>query len=219
MSDQARYVPAAGWRPFTRLYDPLLRVTMREDRFRGRMLARAAADLPHGGTLLDVGSGTGTFALAAASARPDARIHAADGDPEVLSIAQAKEDAETVSWHEALAGRLPVPDGSVDVVTISLVLHHLVPAQKHDTLVEARRVLRRGGRLHVADWGRPGGPAMWAIFTTLRAVDGLEQTRDHAAGRLPEIIASAGFRAVRTHIRLPTAFGTLELISATAPDA
>jgi len=213
---QARYVPAAGWRLFTKLYDPVLRVTMRERRFRGLMLGLAAADLPPGGTLLDVGCGTGTFTLAVAGARPDTRVLGADGDQEILDLAGDKEGADGIEWHRALAGALPLPDRSVDVVTMSLMLHHLLPADKHAALVEARRVLRPAGRLHVADWGRPRDPLMRVLFGVLRRVDGLAQTRDHAAGRLPGIIEDAGFRSVQEHARMRTSFGSLEILSATS---
>ena len=40
------YVPAAGFRAFTRLYDPVPAVTMRERRFRGVLADRVTRDLP-----------------------------------------------------------------------------------------------------------------------------------------------------------------------------
>ncbi|HEU4598918.1 MAG TPA: hypothetical protein VFS26_04165, partial [Solirubrobacterales bacterium] len=67
---ESRYVPAARFRAFTRLYDPVLSLTMREDRLRGGVLRRVDADLPEGGTLVDVGCGTGTFAVALKERRP-----------------------------------------------------------------------------------------------------------------------------------------------------
>ena len=36
MADSERYVPAAGRRAFTRLYDPVVALTMREATFRAR---------------------------------------------------------------------------------------------------------------------------------------------------------------------------------------
>lgn len=61
---------------------------MREGRFRGEMLGRVEADLPEGGTAVDVGCGTGTFALALKERRPDARVVAVDGDEEILALAR-----------------------------------------------------------------------------------------------------------------------------------
>ena len=147
---------------------PLLAVTMREKRFRGLMAQRIDGDLPRDGSLVNVGCGTGTFAIALAAQRPDARIAAVDGDAQILALAQAKPGAVTVEWQEGLAEKLPLPSDSIDVVTMSLVLHHLLPEGKRKALAEARRILKPGGRLHVADWGAPDDPLMSALFFIAR---------------------------------------------------
>jgi ubiquinone/menaquinone biosynthesis C-methylase UbiE len=214
MGDEPRYVPAAGWRVFTRFYDPVFALTMRERRFRGEMGDRANRALPEGGTLLDVGSGTGTFAIDLASRRPDARVVGIDGDPEILAIARGKRGAEAVEWHQALAGELPLEDGSVDVVTISMVLHHLLPDQKREALGEMRRALSPGGLLLVTDWGAPQDPIVGAVFYVSQAIDGFDRTADHRAGRLPGMIEGSGFGPVERYDRLRTGFGALDLLAA-----
>ena len=142
---------------------------------------------------------------------------AIDGDPEVLAIAQAKEGAAAVEWKRGLADELPLADGSCERVTMSLLLHHLDADGKRAALAEAHRVLGPGGRLHIADWGKPQDPLMRAGLFTLAIVDGFDGIRDHAAGRLPSFIEAAGFGAVRRHDRLRTAWGSLELLSAERP--
>jgi ubiquinone/menaquinone biosynthesis C-methylase UbiE len=211
---ESRYVPAAGWRVFTRLYDPVLARTMREKRFRGEMLQRVEADLPEGGTVVDVGSGTGTFALALKERRPDARVVGVDGDEEILALAQAKPGAARVEWRKGLAQELPVEAGSADVVTTSLVLHHLLPEDKRKALAEMKRILRPGGRLHVADWGRPHDPLMRGLFYIVQIGDGFDRTADHRAGRLPDFITDAGFDAVERYGRFRTGFGVIEMLAA-----
>lgn len=211
-----RYVPAAGRAFLTGLYDPIVALTMREPSWRPALLAELSARLPAGGTAIDVGAGTGTFALALAAARPDASVVAVDGDPESLERAQAKPGAATVDWRTGLAGELPIATGAADAVSMSLLLHHLAPAGKQAALADARRVLRDGGSLHVADWGRPRGALPSVGFLALRCLDGFEPTRDHAAGRLGELVAAAGFREPRTWRRLATPWGTLELLAAGA---
>ena len=101
-----------------------------------------------------------------------------------------------------------------DVVTISLVLHHLLPEDKRIALVEVRRILRSGGRLHVADWGRPSDPLMSAVFFVAQAIDGFDRTADHRAGRLPNFITAAGLGTVERYGRYRTAFGSLDLLVA-----
>lgn len=210
----ADYIPAARWRVFSRLYDPVFAVGMRERSFRGLMLERVGADLPEGGTGVDVGCGTGTFGIALAEKRADTQVIGVDGDPEILAIAHGKTGSDRMDWREGLAQELPLADESADVVTMSLVLHHLLPEDKSKALAEARRVLKPGGRLHVADWGPPRDPVISALFFATQALDGFDRTRDHRAGRLPEIIAQAGFDPVERYGCFRTAFGSLDLLTA-----
>jgi ubiquinone/menaquinone biosynthesis C-methylase UbiE len=214
-----RYVPAAGRPAFTRLYDTVVALTMREATFRGRLGAQALDGLPRGATVVDVGCGTGTQAIALAMA---AELHGAaligvDGDPEVLARARAKPWADKVEWRHGLATGLPVPSESVDRVVMSLLLHHLDAAEKRAALAQAIRVLRPGGRLHVADWGRPRDPLMRAAAWALQRVDGAEGLREPLEGAVPMLLAEAGFAAVAVHDRLRTAWGSLELLSALRP--
>jgi ubiquinone/menaquinone biosynthesis C-methylase UbiE len=187
---------------------------MRERRWRPALLDAVSAKLPRAGTVADVGAGTGSFAIALAAARPDASVLAVDGDAGVLERARRKEGAAAVEWVQGLADDLPIEPTGADAVVMSLLLHHLAPDAKHAALTDARRALRPGGWLHIADWGRPRGALPRAGFLALRCLDGFEGTRDHAAGRLASTIAAAGFSEARGWKRLATAWGTLELVSA-----
>jgi ubiquinone/menaquinone biosynthesis C-methylase UbiE len=209
-----RYVPAAGRAAFTRAYDAVLALTMRERRWRPLLAEAVVAGLPASATVVEVGSGTGTLAIALGSARPDAHVLGVDGDEHAQALAQRKRGAERVEWRHGLAGELPLPDASADRVVMSLLLHHLGPAGKRAALTEAHRVLRPGGRLHIADWGRPADPLMRAAFFALQLIDGFDGTRDHAAGRLPGFVTDADFTGVQCHRRLHTVWGSLELLRA-----
>ncbi len=214
MSAEPSYIPAARWRVFTRIYDPVLALTMREGRFRKAMRERVEEALPRGGSVLDLGCGTGTFAISLAASRPDAEVVGIDGDPEILELARAKQGANAVEWREGLAGSLPFEQGRFDVVTTSLVLHHLLPAQKREAMAEAKRVLKPGGGFFIADWGRPHDPLMSGAFWVSQAIDGFERTADHRAGRLPRFLEEAGFTGVERFDRLRTVAGSLDLLAA-----
>ena len=218
MAAEDRYVTATGLRGLTRFYDSIVALTMRERLFRGRLSRQVLAGLPAQACIADVGAGTGTFAIGLAAAAPTAAVVAIDGDPEVLALAQDKDGATAVRWKQGLADELPLADHSCDRVAMSLLLHHLDAAGKRAALAEAHRVLRPGGRLHIADWGRPQDPLMRAGLFTLAIFDGFDGIRDHAAGRLPLFIEGAGFGELCRHDRLRTAWGSLELLSAGRPD-
>ena len=216
-SDEQRYVPAAGR---ARSRAPTTSCSLRrvrEPRWRPCLADAVLRDLPSTGVIADVGSGTGTLAIALAARRPDLRIIAVDGDPAIQALAQRKPGAHLVQWRHGLADDLALPDSSVDRVVMSLLLHHLEPAAKRRALHEARRILVAGGQLHVADWGRPGDPIMRTAFFALQLIDGFANTRDHAAGRLPDFLTDSGLTAVTSHRRIRTAWGRLELLSATRP--
>jgi ubiquinone/menaquinone biosynthesis C-methylase UbiE len=210
-----RYVPAAGRRAFTRLYDPAVALTMREATFRGRLSAQVLDGLADGGSVADVGCGTGTLAIALAAS--GARVVGVDGDPDVLALARAKPGADAVQWRNGMATALPLAEATVDRAVMSLLLHHLDAGAKRAALAEAVRVLRPGGRLHVADWGRPRDPLMRAGAWALQRVDGPEGLREHLAGGVPALLADAGFVAVAVHDRLRTTWGSLELLSGLRP--
>jgi SAM-dependent methyltransferase len=210
-----RYVPAAGRRALTRLYDPAVALTMREATFRGRLCAQVLDGLPDGSCVVDVGCGTGTLAIALAA--DGAEVVGVDGDPEVLALARAKPGAGAVQWRKGLATALPLAGASADRVIMSLLLHHLGHEAKRTALAEAVRVLRPGGRLHVADWGRPRDLLMRGAAWALQCLDGPEGLREHLAGGVPALLADAGFVAVAVHDRLRTTWGSLELLSALRP--
>lgn len=214
---QAAFVPAAGRRGLTALYDPAMALTMREPLWRSRVIEEVVR--PAGGTVdrvLDLGCGTGTLAVALAQRLPAAMVAGVDVDAAILERAAAKAaDAGIhVEWRQATAGRLPFAGATFQRITCTLVLHHLAPGDKIAALRECRRVLEPGGRLVIADWGRPQDPVMRAAFFGLQLLDGFTPTGEHARGLLPARIAAAGFRDVRRVDRLRTTWGTLEILVA-----
>lgn len=211
---QQSYIPALAYRSLTGLYDPLVRITTRERRFKAALLQQAR--LRAGQQVLDLACGTATLTIAAKRMQPLADITGADGDPDILARARikaAKAEAELM-FDESLSQHLPYADSSFDVVLSSLFFHHLDRENKLATLGEVRRVLKPGAELHIADWGKAANPLMRVLFVIVQMLDGFAPTTDNVAGRLPEFLRASGFKEVEETQRFSTVLGTLALYRA-----
>lgn len=90
----------------------------------------------------------------------------------------------------------------------------LSPHDLRRTFREVHRVLRAGGELHFADFGKPRNALMLAASLPWRLFDGMNTTRDNVRGRLPTLLHDAGFAEVCETARFMTLFGTLSLYQA-----
>ena len=139
-----------------------------------------------------------------------------DGDPRILSIAERKAASAGVKlrFDVGLSFDLPYPDASFDRVLSSLLFHHLTRSDKRRTIAEIHRVLKPGGQLHVADWGRPSSVLMRMLFYSVQFLDGFDTTRDNVQGLLPSLFEEGRLESVSLRQELRTIFGTLALYSA-----
>lgn len=105
--------------------------------------------------ILDVGCGTGTLALAIA-ATGAADVTGIDASPEMIDMAcrKAAKARSGVTFQVAVIENLPFPNETFDLVTSSLMLHHLPTELKRAGIGEVRRVLKPGGRFVVMDFAR-----------------------------------------------------------------
>lgn len=208
------YIPPLRYKLLTRFYDPVVRWTTREAAFKRALLAQVVADRPR--SVLDLGCGTGTLAIALAKALPGAAVAGLDADAEALEIAadKARRAGAALGLRRGSSTALPFRDGAFDCVVSSLFFHHLERAAKIATLREVRRVLAPGGALHVADWGRPSNALMRALFTAVRLLDGFETTRDSVTGALPALLRAAGYERVDDTAKFDAPLGTMRLFRA-----
>ena len=106
-----------------------------------------------GEVVLDLGCGAGTDLLIAAQMTgPDGRVIGVDMTVAMLERTRAsatRMGLTNVELHEALIESSPIGDASVDVVISNGVID-LVP-DKDAVFDEIDRVLKRGGRLQIAD--------------------------------------------------------------------
>lgn len=105
-----------------------------------------------GDVVVDVGSGTGLLSLA--FAKRAAFVWAIDSSPamnEYLRVKASSAHLDNLETALASAVSLPLVDDVADLVVSNYCLHELRSVDKYRALVEARRVLKPGGRLVMGD--------------------------------------------------------------------
>lgn len=148
---------------------------------------------------------------------PDARIVGVDPDGDILRRAAVKADAagQPVRFVEGFSRDLSalLGEGVADKVVSSLVFHQLPLEEKRQGLAASWRMLKPGGALHIADYGRQRG-AMRTLFRIVQSLYGYENTQPNYGGVLPDLIAEAGFIDVREVHVLPTPTGSISFYRA-----
>ena len=218
-SSSNSYIPALRYHLLTRLYDPLVRITTRENVFKQALVRQAQIQSGH--RVLDLGCGTGTLAMMVKQAHPGIDVVGLDADPEALNLARRKLEGAgvEVQLDQGLASALPYPADWFDKVISSLFFHHLRSETKQEAMREVFRVLRPGGELHIVDWGKPANAAMRLAFLAVQILDGFATIQDNVKGLLPDLLKMAGFEKVETTGCYQTLLGTLWLHRAAKPAA
>lgn len=216
-----KFIPALSFDFLTPLYDPVVALTSREKAFKRALIEQVGASANFAATkleraderrILDIGCGTATLTISLKRSFPRAEIFGLDGDAKILNIARRKIEKSNLDivLNEGLSFEMPYPDDYFDEAVSSLFFHHLTPENKRLTLTEILRVLKPGGFLHVADWGKPSNFLMKILSLSVQQFDGAT-TRDSFQGKLPELSAEAGFTDVSETEFFNTLLGTIRL--------
>ena len=214
---RAEFVPALRFHALTPWYDRVVAWTVRDEALKAQV---AAAVRPQSGErILDLGCGTGTLLLAIAAQAPGLTLTGLDADTRILAQARDKAAAAGVpiDFVDGWSHALPFPAAHFDVAVSSLFLHHLWPDFKRAALRELFRVVRPGGRLVIADFGRASSPWRRVAFQAVRLLDGFGNTHDHAQGTLLDYVFDAGFTSVQCLPPLDVPVGSIDLIVAHRP--
>ena len=162
------------WAPY---YDLAVNITTLGQARRLRRMTVDQTLIKPGDSVLDVGCGTGEITLRAKTrAGKDGQVFGIDPAPEMITVARNKAMRKglAIDFRVGVIESLPFTDASMDVVTSSLMMHHLPDDLKVRGLAEIYRVLKPGGRLLIADFMRPTGSFLNHLFIAFTRHYGLK---------------------------------------------
>ena len=151
---------------------------------------RALAAVGPARRLLDVGCGTGRFAVLAAE-RLGARVWGVDPSDAMLEQARSRPGADRVGWRRAGAERLPFRAGWFDGVHAHLVMHLV---DRPAALAETARVLAPGGRVALATFA-PGHFARFYLNPYFPSIRRIDEARFPSPEQLAVELGAAGVTA------------------------
>ncbi|MCI4429993.1 MAG: class I SAM-dependent methyltransferase [Burkholderiales bacterium] len=117
-----------------------------------RSLVRMAAPAP-GQCIVDLAGGTGDVAALMAAA--DRQVTVCDPSLAMMQAGRARGHLH-VQWLEGTAENMPLPQASVDTVTIAFGIRNVTRIE--DALAEVLRVLKPGGRFLCLEFSTPYAP-------------------------------------------------------------
>jgi ubiquinone/menaquinone biosynthesis C-methylase UbiE len=195
------YIPAAGNHWSLPLYDPVVKL-IGADAARRTLLDSAALQPKH--RVLDIGCGTGSFAVLIKRHHPEVEVVGLDPDPKALGRARHKAERESlrIEFDRGYADDLPYPSASIDRVLSTLMFHHLERDVKEGMLREVRRVLKPGGVFCLLDFA---GPEAGARGFLMHLMHSSKVLRDNDVDRVLALMREAGFADSR-RVRQGTMF-------------
>ena len=147
-----------------------------------------AGDL-RGRRVLEIGCGTGTFAVALAER---AHVWAVDAAPEMIDLARRRDADGRVGWRVADAHGLPFREAWFDRAVMRLVVHLV---DRPSAFAEVRRVLRPDGSLAIATFEPSHFDRYWLndLFPSLERID---RERFPTPSQLEGELREAGFSEI-----------------------
>lgn len=211
MDATTKFTPALGFSGLTPAYDLAIRLLTRERQWRAKLLEQVAP--ANGETILDVGCGTGTFALALKRRAPEARVVGIDPDPVVLALAAAKSAAAglEIEWRRGFVHEVAIFTGAFDKAVSSLVFHQVALQQKSAGLAAMLDAVRPGGEVHIADYARQDTWLMRQAFRLVQVMDGWTNTQANAEGAVERILSELSGSLVSPEVVVRTPTGAISL--------
>jgi ubiquinone/menaquinone biosynthesis C-methylase UbiE len=145
--------------------------------------------------VLDMGCGFGKSTRPIVARFPRAEVEAVDLSAPCLQVAAL--GTERARFRQMDAAHTDYPDGHFDLVTSTMLLHEMPPPAIEQTLAEAARVLRPGGKMVHLDFHRLRDPFARFIHYTHGRRNNEPFMEPLAEMDLAAVIERLGFRNVR----------------------
>lgn len=206
------FTPALGRSSLTGVYDLAVKLLTRERAWRKELLEQVAPR--EGETIIDVGCGTGSFAILMKQRAPGARIIGLDPDPDVLGRAEAKAKRTgiDIEWRQGFASDAAASGERFNKAVSSLVFHQVPMAGKRSGIAAMFAALKPGGELHIADYARQSSGTMRSLFRlTVQRLDGVADTQPNAEGVIEAILAENSGYSVTPQRVFRTLTGAISL--------
>jgi len=131
-------------------------------------------------TILDFGCGSGTLAIMIKEQYPLVNITGVDVDEQILGIAEKKTKSAQLNISlikfdgEDLSS---LGNQQFDKIVSTLVFHHISTHVKTKIFYQLFNLLKSGGELHIADFGKAKTFYTKVATALFRRFDGMENTR------------------------------------------
>ena len=179
-------------------------------------LKNLGAIIPSQSVLLDMGCGTGTSTRRLSKLFPQAKeVIGMDLSPQMIAVGRHLQEGVTDNeWVETIEKdekiklirgdivNTGLPDGSVSLVSICLVLHELPPQVSKQIFEECYRILQPGGCLALMEMDpeAPGYRKLRAnpwLFSVLRSTEPYLDDYFNFAPSMPSTLFQMGFSSVK----------------------
>jgi demethylmenaquinone methyltransferase/2-methoxy-6-polyprenyl-1,4-benzoquinol methylase len=131
-----------------------------------RRTLATAVQVPRGGIILDLATGTAELAMAICTRHSEVRVFGLDFSPRMLAIGQSKVRSKGLAGRIGLslgdARRLPFKTGFFDGATMAFGIRNI--QERKEVLGEVRRVLKEGALLWIMEFDCPDQPVLGKIY-------------------------------------------------------
>jgi len=124
--------------------------------------------------VLEICVGTGTNSILIAENRKEAKVTGIDISDEMLEITLSKskkKNLKNINIIKMDATKQEFKENSFDVVLISLVLHEVTEDIRKKIIFEAKRVLRKEGKILILEWDYPKEFFKKLMFWTIKIIE------------------------------------------------